>query len=404
MDTRKLITIAGRANRTIDSALQAFLEELNALVARASARTLARLQRKLELGADDRLQGTAGNAATLRLAGRIFQSEMERAGYPELVDAFVGSFGRLFPFFEETLEALGLEAVKFSREDREALAGQQANLAEAIRGVVRSVAEAAKRRAAFSVGGTPIAELTELLAVEYGKTAAQAGGLADTAITTFYRAIQDRGFQRIEEANGAAVRYRYYGPDDVLTRPFCDELLERTARRGLTRAEIDRLDNGQLPNVFLTGGGYRCRHTWVLDTRAEEQPQAWPSEFPGGFAVVGEIDVPAGVLEAFGVEPQARELALTEERSGHIMSDRHRELQTLGSFVLEAAMRPDEVYRNRKDPQVGIFLKRMSDRRWMRVVVRWRQPGEDASYRSSILSARVGKEQERAVSRRVWVR
>lgn len=300
--------------------------------------------------------------------------------------------------------ALGLEAVKFSREDREAFAGQQTNLAEAIRGVVRSVAEAAKRRAAFSVGGTPIAELTELLAVEYGKTAAQAGGLADTAITTFYRSIQDRGFQRIEEANGAAVRYRYYGPDDVLTRPFCDELLDRTARRGLTRAEIDRLDNGQLPNVFLTGGGYRCRHTWVLDTReAEEQPRAWPSEFPGGFAVVGEIDVPAGVLEAFGVSIGNRQIVLTNERSAHIMTERHRELRPLGSFVLEAAVRPDEVYRNERDAGVGILFKRMSDQRWMRVVVRWKT-GDPGERKHSIISARIGKDAERVASRLVWRR
>jgi hypothetical protein len=404
MATEKLTDIARRANRTIDSALLDFEEELQALVHRASARALARMQRKLEAGAEGRIAGTAADLGTLRLAGRIFQSEMERAGYPELVEAFVGSFGRLFPFFGETIAALGLPAVGFDQADRAAFAAQQVNLAESIAGVVRSVAEAAKRRASFAVGGTPVAELAELLAVEYGKTAPQAAGLADTAITVFYRSIADRGFQKVEAGNGAAVRYRYYGPDDVLTRRFCDDLLARTDRRGLTREEIDGLDNGQLPNVFLTGGGYRCRHTWVLDTREAEGPQAWPSEFPDGYAVVGEIEVPREVFEAFGVEPQARALALTEERSRHIMSDRHRELRTLGSFVLEAARRPDEVYRNKKDPQVGIFFKRMSNQRWMRVVVRWRQRGEDAAYRSSILSARIGKEHEREAGRRVWAR
>ena len=402
MDTRKLTEIARAANRTIDSALGEFLAELHALVARASARTLARMQRKLDLGADGRLAGSAGNAATLRLAGRIFQSEMERAGYPELVEAFVRSFGRLFPFFDETIEALGLAKVDFGRREREALAEQQTSLAESITGVVRTVAEAAKRRAAFALGGIPIAELTELLASEYAKTAPQAAGLADTAITAFYRSIADQGFRAVEAENGAPVRYRYYGPDDVLTRPFCNDLLARTAIQGLTREEIDGLDNGQLPNVFVTGGGYRCRHTWVLDTR--ELKQAWPERFAGGYAKVGEMDVPRTVLESFGADPADRALVITEERSAHIMSERHRELRTLGSFVLETALRPDEVYRNQRDAEVGIFFKRMSDERWMRVVVRWRRRDDSPEYRSSILSARIGKDTERVAGRLVWKR
>ena len=30
-----------------------------------------------------------------------------------------------------------------------------------------------------------------------------------------------------------------------------------------TRAAIEALDNGQLPNPFITGGGYNCRHSWL---------------------------------------------------------------------------------------------------------------------------------------------
>lgn len=31
----------------------------------------------------------------------------------------------------------------------------------------------------------------------------------------------------------------------------------------MTKDRIDALDNGQLPNAFLTGGGYNCRHTFL---------------------------------------------------------------------------------------------------------------------------------------------
>jgi hypothetical protein len=36
--------------------------------------------------------------------------------------------------------------------------------------------------------------------------------------------------------------------------------------KGYTREEIDRMDNGQLPNVFRTGGGWNRRHQWIIDT------------------------------------------------------------------------------------------------------------------------------------------
>jgi hypothetical protein len=52
--------------------------------------------------------------------------------------------------------------------------------------------------------------------------------------------------------------YQYIGPDDSANRPFCDRHVDKI----YTREEIDALDNGQIANVFLTGGGYRCRHHW----------------------------------------------------------------------------------------------------------------------------------------------
>jgi hypothetical protein len=37
-----------------------------------------------------------------------------------------------------------------------------------------------------------------------------------------------------------------------------------------TRAEIDAMDNGQIDNVFLTGGGYNCRHVWMEVSKFSE--------------------------------------------------------------------------------------------------------------------------------------
>lgn len=57
-------------------------------------------------------------------------------------------------------------------------------------------------------------------------------------------------------------------PDDQLTRPFCRRILEEQ-REGQTysRAEIEAMNNGDLPDVMLTCGGIECRHQWILAPR-----------------------------------------------------------------------------------------------------------------------------------------
>lgn len=52
--------------------------------------------------------------------------------------------------------------------------------------------------------------------------------------------------------------YLYSGPIDRRCRPFCLGVVGRVWSKGA----IDRMDNGQLPNTFVTRGGYNCRHLW----------------------------------------------------------------------------------------------------------------------------------------------
>lgn len=55
--------------------------------------------------------------------------------------------------------------------------------------------------------------------------------------------------------------FLYTGPDDDVTRPFCDHLLDRNPAI-YTKEEIDRMDNKQGLSVMTYGGGYNCRHHW----------------------------------------------------------------------------------------------------------------------------------------------
>jgi len=60
-----------------------------------------------------------------------------------------------------------------------------------------------------------------------------------------------------EQAN---IQYwEYWGPDDQLTRPFCQEHLGQIK----TMEEWKAMDNGQTGSVATDGAGYNCRHRLV---------------------------------------------------------------------------------------------------------------------------------------------
>jgi len=60
--------------------------------------------------------------------------------------------------------------------------------------------------------------------------------------------------------------FAYMGPADIKTRPFCHARVGKV----YTKPEIEAMDNGQLPNVFLTGGGYNCRHVFQSVSKISE--------------------------------------------------------------------------------------------------------------------------------------
>lgn len=83
--------------------------------------------------------------------------------------------------------------------------------------------------------------------------------LFDTLSSMLARATETAGADELPPDQ----KFVYEGPLDSKTRDFCANLLGQE----LTRAEIDALDNEQLPNVFLTAGGYNCRHSWIAVAR-----------------------------------------------------------------------------------------------------------------------------------------
>ncbi len=85
--------------------------------------------------------------------------------------------------------------------------------------------------------------------------------LYDTSVSIFGRQVE-----ALQAGDDPEAVFLYAGPMDKKTRKFCEERVGKV----YTRAEIDAMDNGQIDNVFLTGGGYNCRHTFMEVSKFSE--------------------------------------------------------------------------------------------------------------------------------------
>jgi len=266
-----LVQIQQRHDAYITSLLDGFQRELEGIVASAEARTVEALRERLSV-TKGKIDRTIGNARTLRQLDRYLLDALDRAGYQHLLPELVNQFPGQLQFFQETMEVLasatknGLPAINFSARDLQVFADQGLSAKDGLQAVIESIAARSKQRILMSVGGLPFAELAESLAQYMHRALPEAVGLAETATATYYRIMADRGYQLIErDLPSTEIRYGYFGPLDKLNRPFCREHRQDTIDgKSWTRAEIDQMSNGQIPNVFISAGGWRCRHTWAI--------------------------------------------------------------------------------------------------------------------------------------------
>ncbi len=118
-----------------------------------------------------------------------------------------------------------------------------------------TAARAVWRASVLAVYSTqPATTLVDALAQQLETSVSRAQTLFDTQVS-----VIGRQMERLATEGNDAQAFLYVGPVDARTRDWC------LSRVGLvkTRAAIEAEDNGQLPNPFLTGGGFNCRHTWL---------------------------------------------------------------------------------------------------------------------------------------------
>jgi hypothetical protein len=102
---------------------------------------------------------------------------------------------------------------------------------------------------------------------------AAAGGMLQVAFLT-----------AAEEGPSETQAFLYGGPIDGRCRPWCLSLVARVWSRG----QIDRMSNGQLPNVLLSRGGYNCRHWWhpVTETKLVATADSGKVVVPGAAMLI----------------------------------------------------------------------------------------------------------------------
>jgi hypothetical protein len=262
--------IHGRQGEWMDSMLAEFERNLTAIVDTATFDLRTYLVEHLTV-TNGIVDQTPGNLEIVRGLNEIFLRKLEDAGYNTLLDEFTGKFSEQFSFLQDVLKFLSgsmtapLPDISFSAADLKVFDAFKLGAQAQITSVVEGAAGAAVSRVMFSVGGVKFSDLVSTLVDQLDTSVGKARSIAETAIATFNRTITDRAFQIIEkDLPQQQIRYDYAGPMDNKTRPFCAHLLRLA--RSYTRAEIDQMNNGQLPGVFITGGGWNCRHVFLMAT------------------------------------------------------------------------------------------------------------------------------------------
>jgi len=240
---------AAKQARLIDRLTAAFQRELDPVLSGVTRGVRAVVEDLPTLR--DRLVARQPSLARVLGTRPAFQQVLDTSGYTALVDAAFEA-----PMDDLTFEVLRARA-RFSRRPRVTM-----QIFDALKDIMRAdlfelgdKTMAAVWRATvdgvLSVRSVPdlVSELAELVDV----SRRQARTLHDTAVSTYARQVDQVGLLVTP-----ADRFLYLGPLDGATRPFCAALVNEIR----TRAEIDELSNGQIPNTLLTAGGYNCRHKW----------------------------------------------------------------------------------------------------------------------------------------------
>ena len=243
-ETLAILTEAEKLAKVADAIGQAYATELGRVL-RDLERELRRLVLEANAGSLTAL-ARAVRAAKLR---REIQKALEAAGFSDLTEtATSASLDRLVEQMGKLRGAAKLAAFTTSDQTRILALKEIARLD--LLGAGEELSHALWRTLAQGLySQRKVVDLLEDLSDAVDVEASRLQTLYDTTVSVFGRQVEAM------KSTPEDV-FAYIGPVAEKLRPFCRAHVGKV----YTRPEIDALDNGQLPNTFLTAGGWNCRH------------------------------------------------------------------------------------------------------------------------------------------------
>jgi len=247
---RELQRQAVREAAIQDAAVVRFDAELRRVFRRLTA-LLSEAFESWDADETGRLKSTVINLTRVFALRRQARRMLKDAGFDALADEVLGS----------TLEALSATAVRNAKQSvtmgpklqRVMEAWRDLRLADLL-GLAEDVARSIQRVALDGTLGLRTADRLSLdVAKMLQRSERQARTVVDTAVSTFSRQME-----AAQSTGKPDELFVYVGPVDTRMREFCGDWVGKVR----TRKAIDTLDNGQIPNVFMTAGGWNCRHLW----------------------------------------------------------------------------------------------------------------------------------------------
>ena len=249
----------------IDAIASNFFEQLTQVMDAVRVRVTSRLLQELAIEGGW-VQSNMQNSAVIRSMDTMFSEELGSSNYHAVVAAFVSTLSLQI---DEFSSAYAMAQEKYPRlrglftlteSDAGVLADQAGAALLALETKSLEATSALRTLSSKSLGGILVSDLIEVVSGIIRKVA-EVEQMGIDQLTTFFRLVGNLVYSNIEKL-GLVIFYKLFGIRDSRNRSFCAALLD--ANKLYTRAEIDLMDNGQIPGVFDNVGGYGCRHWFTL--------------------------------------------------------------------------------------------------------------------------------------------
>lgn len=257
MSIERLVQQALETSVAADVLGQLFATELASVL-----RSIERRLRPLVAAAAEGSSTSIIKAAQANRTRKAIEQALVDSGYSDLAESAYGQ--RLDPIVQNVLEtrAMAQQAAKLSGAFDQRIQAikllHETDLLDEGDEIARALWQAVIR------GVFGARDVNAILADLYDIIDASEGQIR----TLYYTSVSifGRQIEALQAGDDEEAVFLYAGPADTKTRAFCAARVGRV----FLRSEIDAMDNGQIDNCFLTGGGYNCRHVWMEVSKLSE--------------------------------------------------------------------------------------------------------------------------------------